>query len=110
MVHGEDEDFFAQLILIFALSIGDTEYSLAYIQPLDRPTDPVENKDADLGLYRVGAQPRNKAEFISIHPIIRGAYIVPDLEKEAEFFVVDTIDGDMFLRLQEMYKNEDVDS
>lgn len=73
------------------------------IQPFDRPTGVARRKDRDLGFYRVGAQPRNKTEIISTQSIIRGAYIVPDFEKDTEFLVVDTIDGDMFLRLQHMY-------
>lgn len=103
LVDGGDENFFAKLILIFTITLDDTEYPLAYIQPFDRSTGSIRNKDKDLGFYRIGAQPRNKAEFISIHSIIRGAYIVPDFEKDSEFLVVDTIDGDMFLRLFEMY-------
>ena len=105
MVDGGGQDFFAKLILIFTISVKGTEYSLAYIQPLDRPTGPWRNQDADLSLYRLGAQPRDKAKFISIHSIIQGAFIVPDFEEQEEFLVVDTIDGDMFLHSHEMYKD-----
>ena len=103
LVHGEKVDFFAKLILIFSVEFEEREYPLALIQPLDRPTGTLRRKDRLLELFRVGAQPRDRPELISIHSIIRGAFIIPDFENTDDCFVVDTIDGDMFLRIRKYW-------
>ncbi|KAK7677044.1 hypothetical protein QCA50_020009 [Cerrena zonata] len=103
LVNGGEKNFFAKLILLFAIKLDNKDYPLALIQPLDRSTGVQRHKNKDLRFYRIGAQPRNKAEVISVHFIIRGAYVVPDFERETEFLVVDTIDGDMFLQLQDIF-------
>ncbi|KAG1735250.1 hypothetical protein EDD22DRAFT_787738 [Suillus occidentalis] len=55
----------------------------------------------DLNLYRVRSRPRTQAEFFSVRSIIRGAFLVPDVN--LDYLVVDTVDTDMFLRVKEMH-------
>ncbi|KAG1773661.1 hypothetical protein EV702DRAFT_1181089 [Suillus placidus] len=51
------------------------------------------------------AQPRTKAEFFSVRSIICGALLVQDSGgNPLDYFVVDTMDTDMFLRVREMHQ------
>ncbi|KAG1888189.1 hypothetical protein F4604DRAFT_1877352 [Suillus subluteus] len=54
--------------------------------------------DWDLCFTHLRARPAALSEFISIHSIIRGALLVPDYDSDTDFFVVDYMDTDMFLR------------
>ena len=102
-----DKQIFAQLIFVFSLTIGKIKYPLALVQPLDATvSDDQQEKDKDLGLIRVCAQPREHSEIFPVASIVRGAVLVKDLSEnmEYDYLVMDIIDGDMFLRLKEMYK------
>ncbi|KAJ7458683.1 hypothetical protein B0H11DRAFT_1737735 [Mycena galericulata] len=65
----------------------------------------IEKKDKALGFYRIRERERRKAEFISIHSIVRGALLAPDFDKPGDYLVADDVDSDMFLRLKAMYNN-----
>ncbi|KAG1787539.1 uncharacterized protein HD556DRAFT_1246712 [Suillus plorans] len=54
--------------------------------------------DQDLRFTHLRAQPAALSEFISIHSIIHGALLVPNYDSDTDFFVVDYVDTDMFLR------------
>jgi hypothetical protein len=54
-------------------------------------------KDKDLGLFRVRARPQ--AQFFPLRLIIHGALLVQDFD----FFMVDTVDTDMFLHMKMMH-------
>ncbi|KAG2159901.1 uncharacterized protein EDB93DRAFT_1237159 [Suillus bovinus] len=61
--------------------------------------------DKQLNLLRVHAQLHAKAEFFSVQSIICGALLVQDSGgNPLNYFVVDTIDTDMFLRVREMHQ------
>jgi hypothetical protein len=94
---------FAQLLLIFTVSIANKTYPVCLVRPLDAPIGPPNAKDQELGLRRVRA--RRNVEFIFARTLIRGAPLVQDFEKEGDFFVMDVVDhtGDLFLRCQEIF-------
>ncbi len=98
---------FAQVILLFSIVINKKTYAVAYVQLLDEEISEHKQIDKDLCLYRVRARPRSKSIFIPIQSIVRGAllYNVPDddYSEADEFFVVDTVDSDMFLRVPEIF-------
>ncbi|KAM6495342.1 hypothetical protein JOM56_009965 [Amanita muscaria] len=103
---GLDLVIFARLLFLFIYHHpGQPEpYNLAYILPLDAPVGNRRQKDRLLGLQLLCAQP--SARVIDARSIIRGAYIVPDGKKDSgRYYVVDTIDGDMFLRLRRLLPN-----
>ncbi|KAF8258959.1 hypothetical protein EI94DRAFT_1814242 [Lactarius quietus] len=54
---------FAQLILMFTVSIANTSYPICLVQPFDAPTGPQRVKNRDLGLRCVRAR-RNVTEFV----------------------------------------------
>ncbi|KAG1890839.1 hypothetical protein F4604DRAFT_1888578 [Suillus subluteus] len=73
------------LLFLFECPVGKDLFCLALIHPFDAPT----------------ARPRAQAEFFSIRSIIRGALLVHDAD--LDYFVVDTVDTDMFLHVKEMH-------
>ena len=108
MVKTEGQPFFARLISVFHCSVGETEVSLALIHPYDVGIGVRYRRDIDLGLWRVRAKPRSSSEFIFVHTIIRGAALASDPETAGDYFVVDTIDTDMFLRMKAFQANADL--
>ena len=93
---------FAHLICIFNYCVGDIDYPTALIQPCDAPIGRLRRKDVDLCLTRVRCKPRDRAEFISVRSIIRGAVLVPAFDKDDDFLVMDVLDADMFVRVRKM--------
>ena len=72
-------------------------HAFAYVKLYCRPPGSLRRKDKDLGLYRLKTQ---KYEIISLKSVVHGAVLVPESENSGEYFVVDTIDADMFLRMK----------
>ena len=58
----EDRDIFAKLLFVFSISIGGTDYPFIMVKPLDGEVV-AENRDKDLGLYRVSPGIRPMALF-----------------------------------------------
>ncbi|KAK0475603.1 hypothetical protein EDD18DRAFT_1115974 [Armillaria luteobubalina] len=98
---------FAQLVLVFECVVHGTTYPLMLVRPFGEAVGPITQKDHDLGFYRV----RNKIEsdplIISIYSVIRGTLLIEDVNNQGgrpvkDYFVVDMIDADMFLRMQKL--------
>ncbi|KAG1788983.1 uncharacterized protein HD556DRAFT_1433910 [Suillus plorans] len=100
MVQTNNQPFFARLIFMFGCSIGETNLSLALIHPYDVGISVRSKHDTELGLWHVRAKPRSSPEFISVRSIIRGAALASDPGRQGDYFVIDTVDADMFLRLK----------
>jgi hypothetical protein len=105
LVHALDQDqnekiIVVQLLFMFKYAIADRTLDLALVQPMDVPTGPLRIVDRDLHLRRFHCHPRASMEFISLQSIIRGALLVPDFSHRGDFFLVNFIDGDMFIRAQ----------
>lgn len=97
---------FARILSVFVCSVGSATYPVALVLPLDAPIERSglrHIKDQELSMHRVRARPRREAEFISIHSIIRGAVLIQDSEKEGDFHVLDTLNGEMLLRMRDMF-------
>lgn len=58
--------------------------------------------DKELSIHRWHMQPRSRCEVIPIKTIVRGALLVADPKYKDDFFVIDTIDNDMYLRVVSM--------
>ena len=102
LIDTAEGEIFAQLQFIFVCKIDGKEYPLALIHSYDEPIQEYPQKDIDLGLYRIKARNRKSTEIISVESIIRGALVVSDFETDDQYFVVDSVDSDMFLRMQEL--------
>ncbi|EGO04844.1 hypothetical protein SERLA73DRAFT_43877 [Serpula lacrymans var. lacrymans S7.3] len=75
-----DSRIFARLIMLFICTI-----------------------DQDLGLWRIRANSRSDAEFVPLRSIVCGAAMAPDYEVSGDFFLIDTVDSDWFLRTKKMW-------
>ncbi|KAF9780021.1 hypothetical protein BJ322DRAFT_1165130 [Thelephora terrestris] len=98
IVAAENGSFFAQLLCLFKIQSGTRSHSLALTRTYGRPPGAIRRKDRELGLYRVRVK-INPYKIIPVESIIRGAVLVKDAASPGDHFVVDTIDGDMFLRM-----------
>ncbi|KAJ7720432.1 hypothetical protein B0H16DRAFT_1432379 [Mycena metata] len=96
---------FVRLVFVFTWTSDGKTYPFALVQPLDLGIGQRSAKDKALHFYRVREKPRHRCEFISVHSIIRGALLAPDFDKKGDYFAVDGVDSDMFLRLMELYPN-----
>ncbi|KAJ7841566.1 hypothetical protein B0H14DRAFT_3693937 [Mycena olivaceomarginata] len=96
---------FVQLIYIFKVSTNNKTYPFALVQPMDAPVGVISAKEKALKLFRVRA--RQASEFIPVRSIVCGAVLVPDSdpERKGDFFVMDVPEGDMFLRLRDMFRD-----
>ena len=92
-----DHHFFAHLLRLFKITVDDKTHAFAYVELYCRPPGSLQCKDKDLGLYRLKSK---KYEIISLESVVRGAVLVPESKGSGEYFVVDTIDADMFLRMK----------
>jgi hypothetical protein len=95
---------FAQLIFMFTTSNDNRTDPWVLIHPYDtevgRPT-PLER---DFQLFRIHAKARGSSRFISANSIIRGVVVVPTYTKDSEYFVFDLLDGDLFMRVRDLWK------
>ncbi len=105
LVTGKDKPFFGIFISIFVFKVGDNElHPFALIQPLDLPIGPKSRKDQHLHLYRLRAAHRRNSIFISLKSIVRGALLIEDPGVPQDFFVVDIVDTDWFVRCQGIFR------
>ncbi|KAK1215699.1 hypothetical protein PQX77_021704 [Marasmius sp. AFHP31] len=89
-----------------ACEVQSEDYEFALIQPYDAPTGSKQVVERDMGLYRVRARPRKDSQFVPARTIIRGAVLVEKYGQNfgtEDYFVMDDIDEDMFLRMQVLY-------
>ncbi|EKM49412.1 uncharacterized protein PHACADRAFT_33470 [Phanerochaete carnosa HHB-10118-sp] len=102
---GNDTVIFGKLLHAFICQIGQDLEPIALVWPLDAPVGVHLRKDKHLGLYCVHAKPRIQAEFFSLRPLVRGAVLVEDPDRYGDFFVMDVVDTDMFLRVKAIFHN-----
>ncbi|KAG1861170.1 hypothetical protein DFJ58DRAFT_715501 [Suillus subalutaceus] len=96
---GHDKYIFVKLLFVFKLTVCNRTLDLALVLPMD--ASPRQRLlDRDLRLTRLRAWPAALSEFVTLHSIIRGALLVPDFDNHGDYFLVDYVDTDMFLRVQ----------
>jgi hypothetical protein len=68
---------------------------------LERGNRGAETKriDKSLSIHRWHMRPRSQCQVIRLDYILRGALLVADTEHKDDYFVIDTLDGDMYLWL-----------
>jgi hypothetical protein len=97
--------FFGQLVRLFTCEVGSCDYPLALVQPLTQESSrsaETKRNDRNLSIHRWHMQPRTRCEVIPLNTIIRGALLVADKKYKGDYFVVDTVDDDMYLRIRGM--------
>ncbi|KAG0693167.1 hypothetical protein DFH29DRAFT_1040601, partial [Suillus ampliporus] len=95
---GHNKNIFVKILCMFKHTVGNRTLDLALILPMDALIGPIRRMDRELRLTRLRARPPSLSEFITLHSIIRGALLVPDFANNGDYFLVDTVDTDMFLR------------
>ena len=93
-----------QLVFLFTCRVGASAYPLALVQALERNPrhGVVRDTDKKLSISRWRIRARSRCEIISVQSIVRGAVLIPDTKYAGDYFVVNTIDADMFLRVKVM--------
>ena len=89
-----------RLQFMFEYTIGEATLRLALVMPLDFPTGKTRAIDEDLRFIRLRTRAAASSQIIPLRSIIRGALLVPDFAHDGDYFLVNYIDGDMFLRSQ----------
>jgi hypothetical protein len=83
---------------MFQYTVSEHTLELALVLPMDYPTGPKCTLDQDLNFQRLHARVATSSIFIPLRSIVRGALLVPDFKHDGDFFLVNYVDGDMFLR------------
>ena len=97
------ERIFARLVFVFVCQVNGHNYHLALVQPLDKKVRPnTKSVDKNLSIYRWHIRARNRCEVIPLGCIVRGAVLVEDTKYKGDYFVIDTLDDDMFVRVKRM--------
>jgi hypothetical protein len=93
-----------RLVFLFTYKVGTSVHPLALVQALDRHpcTGDVRNIDKKLSILRWNLRPQTRCEVVPIDTIVCGAVLIPDMKYAGDYFVVDTLDADMFLRVKVM--------
>lgn len=106
LYHTIGQDFFGQLLFVFTFSFGSIDWPIALVEAFDAPLTGRHLKkclrklDKDLSFYCIRS--RTHFELIPLQSVICGALLIPDWDRPGDYFVHDTVDADMFLRIQEM--------
>ena len=101
----QDSFIFGRLVFLFKCTVNSgEEFPLALVQPYDAGVGQRLLKDKHLDFWRVRQRSHTTTELFSVHSIVRGALLFPDYSRPGDYLVVDTVDTDMFLRIQGMHK------
>lgn len=103
---GEGHVMFGKLLFVFACEIDTELQPFALILPLDAPIGVQLRKDKQLGLHRLRARNRSQSIFIPIRSIIRGALITDDPLVYNDYFLIDVVDTDWFLRSRRIFSDQ----
>ena len=98
---------FVRLVFLFTCQVGTRTYPLALIQALEKHLHqgPTRKTDRKLSIYRWKIRARSRCEIIPVDSLIRGAVLISDRKYTGDYFVIDTLDADMFLRVKTLYQS-----
>ena len=89
---------YAQLIFTLVCWVGGLAYHLAIILPLDKVSRAsTRSVDNELSIHQWQIRSRTRCEVVPLDCIVRGAVLVKDPNYSGDYFVLDTLDEDMFL-------------
>ena len=103
IIRSREGIIFGRLLMLFTCTVGGECYPIALVHLFDAPVGLRLRKDKYLRSWRVRQKPAASSEFIFVRSIIRGALLVEDAGYPGTHIVIDTIDGDMFLRIKELF-------
>ena len=86
---------------MFTCRVSGQDCRLALVLPLKKSVrSTTRDDDKALSIHRWQAQDRDKCRVIPLDSIIRGAVLVKDPAHTKDYFVIDVLDGDMYLRVK----------
>jgi hypothetical protein len=86
---------------MFTCRVRGQDCRLALVLPLKKSIRPsTRDDDKALSIHRWQAQDRDKCRVIPLDCIIRGAVLVKDPAHAKDYFLIDMLDGDMYLRVK----------
>jgi len=92
---------FARLVFVFVCHVNGCDYNLALVQGLDKSTrTTTRSGDKNLSIYRWHLRSRDRCEVIPLEDIVHGAVLIADTKYSGDYFVLDTLDADMFMRMK----------
>ena len=104
LLNTHDGPVFAQLVLVFVITVDGKDYPIALVQVYEQPQSvsaSLRRKDKDLGFLRLQQRKEHQMEFVWAQSIIRGALIVPAYDDRNHSIVFDILDADMTLRVMD---------
>ncbi|KAI5982863.1 hypothetical protein EDD15DRAFT_2179828, partial [Pisolithus albus] len=103
--HQNEKLIFVRLHFMFQYTVGTETLPLALVTSLDAPTGSRGRvADEKLRLKRLRSRPPSSSEIIPLRSIVRGALLAPDFKHSGDYFLVNYIDTDMFLRSQTLFQ------
>ena len=83
--------------------VDEREYYFALVQSLEKKIrQNMRPVDRSLSISRWHIRPWNRCEVIPLDCIVRGAVLVADTKYVRDYFVIDMLDEDMYLRVNSM--------
>ena len=78
----EEGVVFAKLVYVLSCNLAERRYGIAYIQALNAPIKTHrQQKDIDLGLYRLCVRQISQCKFIPVKAIVCDALVIKNLNK-----------------------------
>ena len=98
---------FVHLVCLFTYQVGSSIHPLALVQALEKHPrqGAIRGNDKKLSIYRWKMHARSRCEIIPVDSLVRGAVLVSDKNYADDYFVIDTLDADMFLRVKALYRS-----
>jgi len=89
---------------MFTCRVGSDDYLLALVQMLEPESRDGQTRriDKSLSIHRWRMRNQSQCEVIPLRSVIRGALLVADSKYKGDYFVIDTVDNDMYLRVMAM--------
>ena len=98
---------FVRLVFLFTYQVGSSIHPLALVQALEKHPrqGAIKGIDKKLSIYRWKIHARGRCTIIPVDSLIRGAVLVSDSNYTDDYFVIDTLDADMFLRVKTLHQS-----
>ncbi|KAF8834126.1 hypothetical protein BDN67DRAFT_992728 [Paxillus ammoniavirescens] len=101
--HQNEKLIFAHLLFMFCYTVSEHTLDLTLVLSMDVPSGPRCTVDKDLHFKHLHARASMSSEFIPLQSVVHGALLVPDFKHDGDFFLINYIDGDMFLRSKTLH-------
>ena len=85
----------------YTIRVDLRSYAIVLVQPFSVYSMKDDEADKDLGIFRLRMASRYASHFILVSSIVRRALLVKSWGLES-YFVIDAVDGDMFIQVKNL--------